>query len=127
MDWILTRLACGSAGDVLALQGQDATSFRPINRIVTLAEKRIPQGVVSSQTFLHHEPIPDEVWLPPDLWQRRVEMVRLFLQAGATVLVQCRLGRSRSPALCAAYLISCGMGIDEARHYIATRRGVMHV
>lgn len=121
MDWILGRLACGSAEDAITLC-MASPKLRHIDRIMTLAEQPVSYDVVPSQTFVHHEPLPDEVWLPPDLWACRVATLRTFLQAGATVLVHCRLGKSRSPALCAAYLISCGMGVDEARVYVEAKR-----
>ena len=120
MDWILRRLACGSFDDALTV----ATSPVPIDRILSLSERAVPHGALASTTHAHHEPIPDETWLPPDLWTKRVETLRVFLNAGATVLVHCRLGVSRAPALCAAYLIHCGMAPDEARQFVEARRAV---
>ena len=118
MDWILHRLACGSLDDAVALATHPPA--RSIERVLTLSEQRCP--TFPSLTYEQYHPIPDEVWLPRDLWQVRVDTLRVLLQNGSTVLVHCRLGRSRSPALCAAYLIACGMGCDEARAFVETKR-----
>ena len=119
MDWILGRLACGNLEDASTL-----SSMVGITRVLTLSEQHCPP--LPSLTYGHFEPIPDETWLPPDLWERRVESLRIFLWSG-TVLVHCRLGISRAPALCAAYLIRCGMGTDEARQYVEARRRVAKI
>ena len=91
MDWILHRLACGSLDDASILATHPP--LRVIDRVLTLSEQRGP--LLPSMTYESYCPMPDEVWLPPDLWQARVEALRLFLQSGTTVLVHCRLGRSR--------------------------------
>ena len=115
MDWILHRLACGSLDDAVALATHPP--LRTINRVLTLSEQ-IP---LLSTIHTHYAPIPDETWLPRDLWQARVDTLRMLLSVETTVLVHCRLGHSRSPALCAAYLVSCGMSCDEARALVEAR------
>ncbi len=114
MDWILDRLACGSLEDVPTLD-------HTITRILTLCEQRcVPPR---STVFVDHRPLPDAVWLPPDVWRARVDTLAHLLQrCQLTVLVHCRLGVSRAPALCAAYLMQCGMGPEEARAYVEARR-----
>lgn len=119
MDWILSRLACGSLVDVAALE-----HISGIQRVLTLSEQRRPP--LPSLMYGHHEAIPDEVWLPPDLWERRVESLRYLLVHG-TVLVHCRLGISRAPALCAAYLIRCGMAAEEAHAFVQSKRPVTNI
>ena len=119
MDWILSRLACGSLADATMLGTASG-----IGRVVTLCEQPCPP--LPSLTYGRHEPIPDEVWLPPDLWGRRVESLRLLL-IHATVLVHCRLGVSRAPALCAAYLIRCGMAPGEALAFVQSKRPVARI
>ena len=122
MDWILGRLACGSLADATGLIEQRADGASgEIHDVLTLCEQ--PTPALPGMTYGHHAPIPDEVWLPPDLWERRVESLRLLLVHG-TVLVHCRLGVSRAPGLCAAYLIRCGMQPGEALAYVCAKRAV---
>ena len=51
-----------------------------------------------------HRPIPDEAVLPPIIWEGLLAQLRVALACGPPVLVHCRLGVSRAPALVAFYL-----------------------
>ena len=110
LDWILNRLACGSFEDAQAPEPR-------ITVIMNLSER-----AYSSTARLIHAPFPDEVYLEPLLWSERVAQLRALLHSRETVLVHCRLGKSRSPSLCAAYLMACGMATERALQYVTTRR-----
>ena len=77
-------------------------------------------------TVMHHE-IPDEVFLDGSVWSGLTHLLSGLLTHGNTVLVHCRLGVSRAPALCAAYLMRCGMAPEEALAYVTARRAVTAV
>ena len=120
MDWIFGRLACGSTEDAELITPSGMTA------IMTLCE--VPMANRHRLIHYAHLPIPDEVWLPPDVWKERVgELAHLLGVCRLTVLVHCRLGVSRAPALCAAYLMHCGMAPDEARDYVQARRPVVNI
>ena len=119
MDWILGRLACGGFEDADGFKTSVSTC------IVTLCEQPIVRPY-DGLTEVVHRGVPDEVWLPPDVWTACVQTVTHYLSHGFIVLVHCRLGVSRAPSLCAAYLISCGMYPDEALAYVQNKRSVAH-
>ena len=115
MDWILGRLACGSLADVDALPAA-------VTVVVNLSQHVSTAAV----PVLHHE-IPDEVWLDASVWSGLTHLLGGLLQRGDTALVHCRLGVSRAPALCAAYLMRCGMAPEEALAYVTARRALAAV
>ena len=59
--------------------------------------------------IVYHDAIRDEVFLDAAIWQRLVESLHdMHHRLNNRVLVHCRLGKSRSPSLVAAYMASCG-------------------
>ena len=115
MDWILDRLACGALDDVSAALSPSLTA------ILSLCEAQPP--AVPGRTMIH-APIPDEMVLPGQVWDELTGCLSGLLMQGHAVLVHCRLGVSRAPSLCAAYLIRCGFGLDAARELVCQRRVV---
>ena len=113
MDWIFDRLALGSQEDGIAATYPSITTCLHVGQ-----HPYTPQPGV----FLLHVPIEDEVFLSRATWSSLVYALRTFLRRGKRVLVHCRLGKSRSPALVCAYLMQCGMGPEEARAYVQERR-----
>lgn len=109
MHWIFDRLALGSQEDGMA-------ATRP--RVTTCLH--IGQHPYTPHPGVHllHVPIEDEVCLPPETWAPLVYVLSTFVRHGERVLVHCRLGKSRSPALVCAYLMQCGMSAEEARTYV---------
>ena len=103
MNRILDHLYLGASSDLT-----DATSFAsdqralaPCTAVLTLCEVAPPpdHGLLRV-----HYPIPDERYLPILAWDTAVCLIAAWLRAGETLLVHCRLGVSRSPAVVAAYL-----------------------
>ena len=106
MDRILPRLYLGAFDDVPVC---DPT---PITHVFSLCER-------APETFLPvtHHPIPDEAWLSPRIWRERLATLDALIINGEHVLVHCRLGVSRSPALVTAYLVYA--------HYFPTLFGAL--
>lgn len=115
MDWILNRLACGTFDEAQMLVADGL-----FDRVLNLSERL-------SDTVLPclHLPMPDEVFLDTALWDRQIEALAMLLhRSRRAVFVHCRLGISRAPALCAAYLTACGIAHhpDEALDIVRRAR-----
>ncbi len=105
MDWILGRLACGTFDEAQVLVADG-----PFDGVLNLSE-RFSETVVPCI----HAPMPDEVFLERALWETQIAILGTLLRRSRrAVLVHCRLGVSRSPALCAAYLTASGMARDPS-------------
>ena len=78
---------------------------------------------------VRHHAIPDEVVLSSQVWQCLIDLLGSFVTTYAPVLVHCRLGVSRSPALVAAYLAATGAYPDPeaALAYVKACRPVVQV
>ena len=111
MNQLLDRLYCGAFVDVPTCHEQGITC------VLSLCEQA-PEPV-PGVTMLH-APITDEVHLPAPVWAELTTLLAKQLRHGHTVLVHCRLGVSRAPSLCAAYmaqagLLSIGDALDKVR------------
>lgn len=103
MHKILERLYVGDLED-----GRTATA--PITLIMNVSQYsyETPPPLVQ-----YHRSMVDEVFHDARYWQQLVmELYGLHARTDDTVLVHCRLGKSRSPALVAAYLAYCGYARD---------------
>lgn len=118
MHWIFNRLALGDQDDGERARATDVSLCFHVGQ-----HPYTPQSGVS----LIHVPIPDEVVLPPATWAGLVFALGGFLRRGERVLVHCRLGKSRSPALVCAYLMQCGMAPEEALAYVQARRAAVAI
>ena len=104
MDFVLSRLVVGAFNEVATVPGT-------ITAVLSLCERQ-PDPV--AQCLMLHAPIPDEVELSATTWEELTTCLTRLLAHGHTVFVHCRLGKSRSPALCAAHLIRCGYTPENA-------------
>lgn len=120
MDQILERLWLGDFADA------EAVTPAQCQLVVSLCEAK-PNTAEGVRCF--HCPIPDEVFLAPTDWGNLAGGVKnLLYQKKSSVLVHCRLGKSRSPALVAAYLASIGWRDPEsALAYVKSRRAIVEV
>ena len=109
MDRILDRLWCGSYDD--AQRVLEVPPASPITYILNVSQYPY-QGATDLPTV--HYPIQDEVFLPAATWENLTHLLADLLAARYTVLVHCRLGKSRAPSLCAAYLMRCGYSAEKA-------------
>ena len=105
MDWVFDRLALGAQED-----GERATWPTVTVCLHVGQTPYTPQPGI----YLLHVPIIDEVFLSAYTWSGLVFALGGFLRRNERVLVHCRLGKSRSPALVCAYLMHCGMSAGEA-------------
>ncbi len=121
MDQILDRLWLGTVEDAAAF-ADPSTQAIPMTAILSLNEAA---PTVHPSIAHIHAPIPDEVYLPMPTWTELLHTLTKLLHTRGTVLVHCRLGVSRSPALVAAYLVQCGHSRDPlaALAYVVSRRG----
>jgi len=75
------------------------------------------------------------LWLPtkdhtppkPKILKVGVAALREMTARKMKVYVHCKNGHGRAPTLVAAYLISQGMKVEEARQFIKARRKVIHL
>jgi protein-tyrosine phosphatase len=114
MDQILDRLWLGDFEDAERVTLEQCTC------VMTLCE-HAPQLTTPEMAHIH-APIPDRVWLPAGAWGELVHALRRAVRDEEAVLVHCRLGVSRSPALVAAYLAQCGYELETALAYLVSRR-----
>jgi protein-tyrosine phosphatase len=119
LDWILSRLALGSLADAHEVIAQTHPQH-PSWCLLNVCE----YPYESNGYTVLWQPIPDEVFLVCDQWAQLVGMLWSALVDYPTVLVHCRLGKSRSPALVAAYLAACGHSRDpeDAIAYVREQR-----
>ncbi len=120
MDWILPRLACGTYDEAQMLVSDGSIGYA-----MNLSER--PSETV---VFCLHAPMPDEVFLDADMWELQVHrLFAIFLTSRTGIFVHCRLGVSRSPALCAAYLAASGVArtLDEALAQVRATRVVTRI
>lgn len=120
MDWILGRLACGTFDEAQMLVADG-----PFDGVMNLSE-RLSETVV----LCFHAPMPDEVFLEWALWEEQIlTLSTLLRRSRRAVFIHCRLGISRSPALCAAYLVACGVvqSMSESLEIVQVRRRVTKI
>jgi len=118
VDRILDRLWCGCLAD-----GQQIAAGENPGQITYLLN--ISQySYDAADVFAVHYPIQDEVFLPAATWENLTQLLANILAARYTVLVHCRLGKSRAPSLCAAYLMRCGYSPEKALHLVQSQRPV---
>jgi protein-tyrosine phosphatase len=70
----------------------------------------------------NHIPILDEVYLVRSVWIELVHALTSMVRHNGLTLVHCRLGKSRSPALVAAYMAQYGWTPETALAHIKERR-----
>jgi protein-tyrosine phosphatase len=72
--------------------------------------------------------LPTKDHTPPIIQQLKIGVSALtsLVEQHMKVYVHCKNGHGRAPTLVAAYLISQGMGVDEAFAFIKKRRPVIH-
>lgn len=74
------------------------------------------------------------LWLPvadtyppsPTQFELGVRTIDFFVKHKMPVYVHCKNGHGRAPTLIIAYLITTGMGVDEAINAVKERRRVIH-
>ena len=118
INQILPRLFLGDFVDA------ESMTIDQVQCIISLSEAS--PHVADGITHIH-APIPDEMWLPPSVWNELVYALAQAVRDELVVLVHCRLGVSRSPALVVAYLAQCGWTIETALEFVKKRRSVVNI
>ncbi|HEV2119841.1 MAG TPA: dual specificity protein phosphatase family protein [Candidatus Bathyarchaeia archaeon] len=71
-------------------------------------------------------PKVEETFAPVPVSQLRLvaRLIEQHVRGGRTVYLHCKMGLGRSPTCAAAYLVSCGIPLREAKELILSRRSV---
>ena len=118
MDQLLDRLWVGDRRDADDLLAAPV----PVIEYVMNLSQFAP--VPSPQVFSLWYPMDDEVFLPALMWDAVTGFIGSVLSSNLRLLVHCRLGKSRSPAACAAYLIRCGYAPVDALDMVRACRAI---
>jgi protein-tyrosine phosphatase len=114
--WIGSNMCCDLHNKKLIELGFDAD--------VDMEEKRAEEPP-HTQIYLWF-PTPDHS--PPTLEQLSagVAAITSMVKDGLKIYVHCKNGHGRGPTMVAAYLISTGMGVEEAFDFIRSKRSSIH-
>src|SRR5512143_1560683 len=72
-------------------------------------------------------PTPDHTAPTPEALEQGTQAIRLLLSQGKKIYLHCQNGHGRAPTLYAAYLIACGMSVEDAIGAIRTKRPSIHL
>ncbi|KAE8283697.1 AP-2 complex subunit alpha-1 [Larimichthys crocea] len=88
---------------------------------------RLYLGAESDVTQISRIPIDDSLWDDLLPWiPQALHFIDAAMSSGASVLVHCAAGISRSPALAVAYIMySLGMDLDHAYRFVCKNNGVL--
>lgn len=111
MHQLLPRLWLGGLTDLPADLATASLEAFPPTAIVNVSQFPPQPAGPRVQVWM---PLVDEVFLPSATWDAGVRTLDFLLKERYTVLVHCRLGKSRSVTLCAAYLVSQWWPAEQA-------------
>ncbi len=109
MHQILPRLYLGDLLDA------ESVTLEQIQCVISLCKEKphIAEGMAHI-----YAPIQDEVWHFSSVWSELVYALTDAIRDEPNVLVHCRLGKSRSPALVCAYMATTGWTMASALRHI---------
>ncbi|XP_071357443.1 dual specificity protein phosphatase 8 [Trachinotus anak] len=116
---ILPRLYLGAESDVT----QDRLASLGISYVLSVS-RCSPQPSFLPRSRYLRIPIDDSLWDDLLPWiPQALHFIDAAMSSGASVLVHCAAGISRSPALAVAYIMySLGMDLDQAYRFVKERR-----
>lgn len=116
---ILPRLYLGAESDVT----QDRLASLGISYVLSVS-RCSPQPSFLPRSRYLRIPIDDSLWDDLLPWiPKALHFIDAAMSSGASVLVHCVAGISRSPALAVAYIMySLGMDLDHAYRFVKERR-----
>ncbi|XP_051242939.1 uncharacterized protein ZK757.2 [Dicentrarchus labrax] len=116
---ILPRLYLGAERDVT----QDGLASLGISYVLNVS-RCSPQPSFLPRSRYLRIPIDDSLWDDLLPWiPQALHFIDAAMSSGASVLVHCAAGISRSPALAVAYIMySLGMDLDQAYRFVKDRR-----
>ncbi|XP_045885889.1 probable dual specificity protein phosphatase DDB_G0281963 [Micropterus dolomieu] len=116
---ILPRLYLGAESDVT----QDRLASLGISYVLSVSRCSPQPSFLPCSRYLRI-PIDDSLWDDLLPWiPQALHFIDAAMSSGASVLVHCAAGISRSPALAVAYIMySLGMDLDHAYRFVKERR-----
>nr|XP_046270758.1 dual specificity protein phosphatase 16 [Scatophagus argus] len=116
---ILPQLYLGAEGDVT----QDRLASLGISYVLNVSRCSPQPSFLPHSRYLRI-PIDDSLWDDLLPWiPQALQFIDLAMSSGASVLVHCAAGVSRSPALAVAYIMySLEMDLDRAYRFVKERR-----
>ncbi|XP_049416297.1 uncharacterized protein si:ch211-195b15.8 [Epinephelus fuscoguttatus] len=116
---ILPRLYLGAESDVT----QDGLASLGISYVLSVSRCSPQPSFLPCSRYLRI-PIDDSLWDDLLPWiPQALNFIDAAMSSGASVLVHCAAGISRSPALAVAYIMySLGMDLDHAYRFVKERR-----
>ncbi|XP_070779832.1 dual specificity protein phosphatase 8 [Enoplosus armatus] len=116
---ILPRLYLGAESDVT----QDRLASLGISYVLSVSRCSPQPSFLPHSRYLRI-PIDDSLWADLLPWiPQALRFIDAAMSSGASVLVHCAAGISRSPALAVAYIMySLGMDLDQAYRFVKERR-----
>ncbi|XP_019740401.1 dual specificity protein phosphatase 8 [Hippocampus comes] len=116
---ILPRLYLGAESDVT----QDGLASLGISYVLSVSRCSPRPSFLPCSRYLRI-PIDDSLWDDLLPWiPQALRFIDAAMSSGASVLVHCAAGISRSPALAVAYIMySSGMDLDHAYRFVKERR-----
>jgi protein-tyrosine phosphatase len=126
MDWITDTIAIG---DYLESQTQTLLVEHKIRSVLSLV--RVPDALSVENLGVEAVcviPLIDGAGNDPRWFSEAIDTLEYLVKANAPVLIHCRAGRSRSPAVVAGYLMRLhGISCDEAVCRVAEKRDIFVV
>ncbi|KAM9843242.1 uncharacterized protein ACBR49_012463 [Aulostomus maculatus] len=119
LSLILPRLYLGAERDVT----QDRLASLGISYVLNVSRCSPRPSFLPHSRYLRI-PIDDSLWADLLPWiPQALHFIDAAMSSGASVLVHCAAGISRSPALAVAYIMySLGMDLDQAYRFVKERR-----
>ncbi|XP_026223519.1 protein phosphatase Slingshot homolog 2 [Anabas testudineus] len=119
LSLILPRLYLGAESDVT----QDLLASLGISYVLSVSRCSPQPSFLPCSRYLRI-PIDDSLWDDLLPWiPQALHFIDAAMSSGASVLVHCAAGISRSPALAVAYIMySLGMDLDHAYRFVKERR-----
>ncbi|KAM8845314.1 uncharacterized protein AB9W97_000524 [Spinachia spinachia] len=119
LSLILPRLYLGAERDVT----QDRLSSMDISYVLSVSRCSPQPSFLPPSRYLR-VPIDDSLWDDLLPWiPQALHFIDAAMSSGASVLVHCAAGISRSPALAVAYIMyTLGMDLDRAYRFVKERR-----
>jgi len=118
MNKITDRLFVGNWGDALSLIWPNANYISAVLNVCENLDQ------LDSNIAYMHVPFPDHLPIPKESFDMCMNWLNGQYTLGKNILIHCAVGVSRSPTICAAFLVKTGLAktIDEGLQIIKQAR-----
>jgi len=121
-SWLIPGVLAGSDRPY-GLRDLQRLAREGVRVLVTVMEAPLdPEAVAAAGMEYHHLPVPDFGTPSLEQLEQFVELVKENSAKGRPVAVHCLMGWGRTGTFLAAYLISQGMGFEEAVREVRRKR-----